>query len=112
MLTKPGQERLIKLNYSPAPMESMHLGIVDVSLGKLGAMTGYHVDAHDAFIPFSFAQNYGVLPYDIDGKKIRKIRLERAAKGYKPISTIFYFANDEIRDELLPVFQNAKNVNK
>ncbi len=111
LLTKEGISKVQNKGYAPAPLESMHLGIVDVALGKLGAMTGFHVDAHDAFIPFSFAQNCGVLPYDIDGKKIKKIKLERAAKGYNPIPTIFYFANDEIRDELLPIFQNAKNVN-
>ncbi len=111
MLTKLGQERLIKMGYAPAPMESMHLGIVDVALGRLGAMTGFHVDAHDAFIPFSFAKNAGIFPYTVDGKKIRRIKLERAAKGYKPIPKLFYFANDAIRDELLPVFQNSKNMN-
>lgn len=112
LLTKEGISKVQNKGYVPAPLESIHLGIVDVALGKLGAMTGFHVDAHDAFIPFSFAQNCGVLPYDMDGKKIRKIKLERTAHGYAPIPTIFYFANDEIRDELLPIFQNAKYVNK
>lgn len=112
MLTQDGKEVLSKRGYTPAPPESMHLGIVDTALGNRGAVTGFHVEAHDAFIPFSFAKNFGVIPYSIDGKKITKIRLEPTPKGYATIDKVFYFANDQIRDELLPIFQQKKYVNK
>lgn len=112
LLTNEGKEHLSQKGYIPAPPESMHLSIIDTSLGKRAAVTGYHVEAHDAFIPFAFARNYGITPYTHEGKKLKKIVLEPTPKGYHTIHKVYYFANDEIRDALLPVFQSAKYVNK
>jgi hypothetical protein len=51
-------------------------------------------------------------PYTNDGKKMKKIALEPTSKGYKTIHKVYYFANDQIRDELMPIFQNPKYANK
>lgn len=109
-LTERGKEKVREAGYVPVYPESMHLGIVDVALGNLGVVTGFNIDAHDSFIPFSFAKNMGCFPYDANGEKISKIILERSAKGYKPIPRVFYFANEKIRDELMPIFEDSKNV--
>jgi fructose-1,6-bisphosphatase/inositol monophosphatase family enzyme len=112
LLTTEGKEFLSQKGYLSAPPESMHASIIDTALGNCAAVTGYHVEAHDAFIPFSFAQNYGLTPYTNDGKKMKKIALEPTSKGYKTIHKVYYFANDQIRDELMPIFQNPKYANK
>lgn len=105
-----GKARMKELEYKYAFHGSAHLGIVDVVLGRLGAIILSDVLVHDALIPFAFAKNYGIIPTDQHGTKMKKFELEIEQGQFKRIPKLCYFANKEIEDELIPILSNSKNL--
>ena len=107
-LNSAGAKKVEELGYTHAKTGNAHLTIVDVALSRVGALLHWPIQVHDALIPFSFAQNYGVLPYSMNGEPLSTFELVHSSKGFSRIPKLPYFANDEIRDELLPIIQNPK----
>ncbi len=103
-----GKERLKRMGYSFVNPGSGHLGVIDVALGKMGGITGRDIDVHDALIPYSFAKNAGLLPFDEQGNGLKKFEMEYGPQGFPRIPKIIYLANKEIKDELIPILSNPK----
>jgi fructose-1,6-bisphosphatase/inositol monophosphatase family enzyme len=107
-LSAAEKKKMVDLGYVHVDAGTAHLSIIDVALGRIGAYLHYPIQVHDALVPFSFAQNYGVLPYDGKGKPLESFTLTHSSSGFSRIPKLGYFANDKIRDELLPLLMDPK----
>lgn len=109
MLNPEGLKKTKECGFSRFIVGNAHLAVVEVALGQIGAVMLDDVEVHDALIPYSFAQGYGIYPYDENGVKIKKRKLKHDSTGFARMNRVYYFANKEIRDELIPIISNPKN---
>lgn len=107
-LSGVGKKKLEDMGYVHTDAGTAHLSIIDVALGRIGAYLHYPIQVHDALVPFSFARNYGVLPYDDKGKPLDSFKLSHSPSGFARIPKLGYFANNKIRDDLLPLLMDPK----
>ena len=103
-----GRKKIADLGYATVDAGNAHLAIIDVALGRIGAYLHYPIQVYDALIPCSFARNYGVLPYDGKGKPLDSFELSHSSKGFARIPKLGYFANNKVRDDLLPLLMDPK----
>lgn len=107
-LNEKGIEKVQGMGYSRYRAGGAFLGVIDVALGRASAFLHWCITVHDALIAFSFAKNNGVVTTDWNGNRLKKFDLKIGPHGFEPIPKICYFANDEIKEELLPILQNPK----
>jgi fructose-1,6-bisphosphatase/inositol monophosphatase family enzyme len=107
-LSTAGKRKVEDLGYTHIDAGTAHLAIIDVALGRIGAYLHYPIQVHDALIPFSFARNYGVYPYDGSGNPLDTFTLAHSSKGFARIPKLGYFANNKVRDDLLPLLMDPK----
>ena len=107
-LNEDGVKKLLGMGYTLFDPGNAHLAIIDVALGNMGAFLHWPIHVHDALVPFSFAKNYGVFPTDEKGESFRAFKLKHTPAGFSRIPRLCYFANSEIRDEIIPILQNKK----
>lgn len=107
-LNAQGKKKVEDLGYIHVDAGTAHLAIVEVALGRIGAYLHYPIQVHDALVPFSFARNYGVFPYDGKGKPLSSFSLSHSPAGFARIPKLGYFANHAIRDDLLPLLMDPK----
>ena len=103
-----GKEQVKGLGYEFVNPGSAHLAITDVTLGHLGAFLWWDTNPHDALVPFAFAKNYGIYPTDEHGNKFKKFDLKVKEGVFERIPKICWFANDEIKDEIIPLLSEKK----
>lgn len=107
-LNPAGAAKVKKMGYRVVFPSSLHLSLIDVALGRIGAVIPGHTNVHDVLVPYSFAHNYGVTPTDYEGNSRTSYSLKPHASGFDRIHDIAYFANKEMRDELVPILSNPK----
>ncbi|QQR93073.1 MAG: hypothetical protein IPJ89_02430 [Candidatus Iainarchaeum archaeon] len=106
-LNDAGIKRVESLGYTWGIGASAHLGVVETSLGMRSVCALKNIPVHDALIPYAFARAKGVIPVDVDGKKLTHgLALPLHGNKFDSIPSINYFANKEAQEELLPILQN------
>ncbi len=112
-LNEEGKRRITEKGLQHYYPGCAHLGVIDAAMGKLSVYALWRIEVHDAFIPYAFAKQKGIMMVDGMGNILSSpFDLEIVNGKFSPLSKLTYFTNRQAYDEFWPVFENPENLHK
>lgn len=106
VFTEKGLQKLSSMGYQLGNAGNAHAGILDIALGKAAAFLIRTTEVHDACVPLAFARNLGIDIW-LNGKYEKgSIHLKSNGKNFERLNKVAYFANEEIAQDLIPIFED------
>lgn len=105
ILNEEGRKEMEKKGFAFKQIDSTHVWISKIALGELGAIVLNKTNVHDGLVPYAFAKAQGIEAYDDLGNVLDKSKLVVKEGKYERMSRMGYFADDEIRKELVDILK-------